>query len=232
MRILVVENHRETPVGAVGSELERAGAILDIVRPLEGDPLPRGADAHAGLMILGGPQSATDDAGHPYYPALLDLIRAYAAAGKPVFGICLGSQLVARAFGATVRSQGWLEVGFGTVTLTTDARDDPVFGVLGAVEPVLHWHYDTFDLPPGARLLARGAACENQAFRIGGNIYGVQFHPEVDADLVAAWLAPLPRPLTTDFAALATALGGAPWPRIEQLAVTLASRWLALAGAA
>lgn len=230
MRILVVENNNETPVGWIGAELERRGAVLDVVRPVEQGRLPDDADARDGLIILGGPQSATDDAGHDYFPALLALIRAYAAADKPVLGICLGGQLIARAFGAVVRSQGWLEIGLSTIALTAEAARDPLFGALQPVEPVMQWHFDTFDLPVGARLLARGAACTNQAFRIGARTYGVQFHPEVDAGIVGTWLAAQPRPWTPAFDALAAALPTAPWRRTARVAQILASRWLALAG--
>ncbi|MFX9089532.1 gamma-glutamyl-gamma-aminobutyrate hydrolase family protein, partial [Acinetobacter baumannii] len=82
------------------------GALLDLVRPTAGEHLPADGRAHTGLVVLGGPQSALDDDGHPYYRPLCRLIAEFHADGKPVLGICLGSQLIARALGGGIRTQG------------------------------------------------------------------------------------------------------------------------------
>jgi GMP synthase-like glutamine amidotransferase len=99
MRVAIVENTRITHHGQVGVALHEAAALIDIWRPWSGQPLPASPDADA-LVVFGGEQSAVDDHTHPYLPALAELMAAYTALDRPVLGICLGSQLLARAYGA------------------------------------------------------------------------------------------------------------------------------------
>jgi len=104
----------------------------------------------------------------------------------PLLGVCLGAQLLARALGAEVRPEEAPEIGFAPVEIVDPG--DPILGPLAPSTTVLHWHGDVFDLPEGARHLARSAMTEIQAFR-KGNAWGVLFHPEADFALVRAWLA-------------------------------------------
>src|SRR5208337_4114093 len=110
-------------------------------------------------------------------PASTDLLTTRLKAGRPTFGICLGAQLIAGALGAKVYPSAIKEIGWGPVDLT-DAGSTTSLRHL-ANTPVLHWHSDSFDLPKGATYLASTAICRNQAFCVGSNILGVQFHPEV-----------------------------------------------------
>jgi GMP synthase (glutamine-hydrolysing) len=107
---------------------------------------------------------------------------------KPVLGVCLGAQLTAAALGAKVRKSPSREIGWYPVRPTEAARQDALFESMGDAEPVFQWHCDTFDIPPGATHLASSEACEAQAFRYGENVYGLQFHLEVDAPMVERWL--------------------------------------------
>ncbi|HET6378204.1 MAG TPA: glutamine amidotransferase [Methylocella sp.] len=139
------------------------------------------------LIVLGAPVGVYEDDKYPFLCGELDLLKARLANGAPTFGICLGAQLIAGALGAKVFPSGLKEIGWGPVDLTQAAASTPL-GHL-AQTPVLHWHGDTFDLPPGAVHLASTAKCRNQAFGIGTNILGVQFHPEVDpAAGIEPWL--------------------------------------------
>jgi GMP synthase-like glutamine amidotransferase len=113
-------------------------------------------------------------------------------AGLPVLGVCLGAQQLAAALGAPVTVGPAPECGVGEVHLTTTVLDDPVFGPAPSPLPCMHWHGDTFGLPDGAVRLAGNAAYENQAFRFGHRAYGLQFHVEVTASLVAHWGPHLP----------------------------------------
>ena len=109
-----------------------------------------------------------------------------------MLGVCLGAQQLAAALGADVTPGPAPECGVGEVHLTTAAIEDPVFGPAPTPLPCVHWHGDTFSLPWGAVRLARNDAYENQAFRVGERAYGLQFHVEVTASLVAHWGPHLP----------------------------------------
>ena len=102
-------------------------------------------------------------------------------------GICLGAQLLARALGAPVYRNPVKEIGWAPVYWTEAARQDPLFAGLDSPETVLHWHGETFDLPPGAEWLAWSEACRNQAFRSGSHAYGIQFHLEVTPEMISTW---------------------------------------------
>jgi GMP synthase (glutamine-hydrolysing) len=189
MKILAVENYRGTHLGQVGRALDEAGADVDLRRMHAGDALPPGPDGYDGLVVLGGGQDALADAEHPYLPALAALTRAFGEADKPVLGICLGSQIVARGHGAENILGRPIEIGWKDVVPTPEGRSDPVLAPLGEGAPVFHWHSDTFTLPPGAVHLASSAQTRNQAFRIGRAVYGIQFHFEADRPLVEQWTA-------------------------------------------
>lgn len=188
MNILVVENYRGTHLGLLERVLREAEAGIDLRRMHAGDPLPDDPRAHDGLVVLGGAQNALADAEHPYLPALSALTRAFTAADRPVLGICLGAQIVARGHGARNLLGQPIEIGWKEVRPTAEGRGDPLTAPLGAGAPLFHWHSDSFTLPPGATHLASSDQTENQAFRIG-RTYGIQFHFEADRPLVAAWTA-------------------------------------------
>jgi GMP synthase-like glutamine amidotransferase len=187
MRVLAIENYPKTTLGLVGRALDEASAECRVLRTHEGDAVPTGADGFDALILLGGAQDALDDATHPYLADEAALARAFGAADKPVLGICLGAQLVARGHGAKNILGRPIEFGWHEVRATEAGRADPVLSAIGAAAPVFHWHVDTFTLPPGAAHLATSAATDIQAFRIGRAVYGVQFHFEAGTELVASW---------------------------------------------
>ncbi len=191
MRVAIVENTRITHHGQVGVALHERAALIDQHRPWTGQPLPAIPQADA-LVVFGGEQSATDDHTHPYLPALARLMQAYAMADKPVLGICLGAQLLARAYGAENHLGTAPEFGWTDVTLTKAGRADPVLSAVTDTFPIFQWHSDTFTLPQGAVHLATSASARHQAFRIGRATYGTQFHFEANRPMVADWLARFP----------------------------------------
>jgi len=154
--------------------------VLDVAEPR----LPA-LDAVSGVVVMGGPMDADDDRGHPGLAAERRLLAAAVDADVPVLGVCLGMQLLGLALGAHLRRRSGTEIGFAPVDVVAD---DPVLGALGSRPTVLHWHADSVDLPVGATLLASTPATPVQAFRAGSAI-GVQFHPELDADMLDLWLA-------------------------------------------
>jgi GMP synthase-like glutamine amidotransferase len=187
MRVLAIENFVGTPLGLVGSALAEAHADVDLRSVWQGAPVPETAAGYDGLVVLGGEQSALDDADYPSLPKIVSLIQSFMAADKAVLGICLGAQLVARAAGATNILGRPVEFGWHEVKPTAAGRADPLIAALGEGSPVFHWHLDTFTLPPGAVHLATSAATEFQAFRLQRAVYGLQFHFEADRPLVSEW---------------------------------------------
>jgi GMP synthase-like glutamine amidotransferase len=187
MRVLVVQNFDDTGLGQVGAALAEAGAELDLRLPYRGDPLPDDASGHRAMVVLGGGQNALADEDFPYFPALLALSRDFAARDRAVLGICLGSQLLARAFGGANQIGGATEFGWHGVSLTPDAKADPVLAELPEEFPIFQWHDDTFALPETAVRLAGNDVVQNQAFRVGRAVYGFQFHFEADRLLVRDW---------------------------------------------
>lgn len=191
MRIAIVENTRVTHHGQVGVALHEAGALVQIFRPWAGDALPT-ATEHDALVVFGGEQSALADDTHPYLPALARVMAEFTAADRAVLGICLGSQVLARAYGATNHLGTTPEFGWTEVTLTEAGRADPVLGGLPPAFPIFEWHSDTFTLPERAVHLATASIAAHQAFRIGRATYGMQFHFEANRAVVADWCRTFP----------------------------------------
>ncbi len=189
MRLLVVENMDGTPLGLVDERARNRGAAVTHLQAFAGEPVPSSLVGHDGLIILGGAQSALADDRFAHLPQVAQLIRASAAADKPVLGICLGSQLIVRAFGGRNILGRPLEFGYHPVSPTRDAAADPVFCGLKAPTPMFHWHEDTVELPASAVHLATSDQTRVQGFRIGRAVYGFQFHVEATADVVRAWSA-------------------------------------------
>ena len=151
----------------------------------EGDPLPDWREFPA-IVVMGGPMGAYQEADHPWLVDEKRLLREAVEGDVPVWGVCLGAQLLASALGARVYPGAEPEVGLLPVELTAAAAEDPVFGDAPRSFPTLQWHGDTFDLPDGATLLASSPAYPHQAFRVGRS-YALQFHIEVPLELAREW---------------------------------------------
>ena len=188
MRFLVIQNDPHSPISLAGEVMEDAGASLDIVMPSHGGSLPSSSNDHDGAVILGGPQHAGDDARYPVFPTMLGLLREFHGEGKPLLGLCLGSQLLARAFGEKVRRHHTFEWGFPRLRMTPAGRKDPLLEALDPDPRIMQWHEDTFDWPRDAVPLIEGDICANQAFRMGRATYAFQCHFEVSAQTAGDWL--------------------------------------------
>jgi GMP synthase (glutamine-hydrolysing) len=150
-------------------------ATLAEVDPLEPDL----------LVVLGGPIGVYDTDAYPFLTPEIELIAARLRSGRATLGLCLGSQLMARALGARVYSAGVKEIGWGELELTPEGRESCLRHLAGVA--VLHWHGDTFDLPQDSVRLASTRVCKNQAFSWGKAALGLQFHAEAAGGALESW---------------------------------------------
>ena len=176
MRALVIQHEESIPAAIVDEWLTDRGAEIELHRVITdtGDRDPRAYDL---IVTLGSEAAAYDDA-VPWIARERKLLGAATDAGVPVLGICFGSQLLARVLGGRAmraeRSEiGWMKIRTHDRSLVGDG-------------PWLLWHHDTFTVPDGAALLADSPAGP-QAFMVGRSL-GIQFHPEVTAELVGRWV--------------------------------------------
>jgi GMP synthase (glutamine-hydrolysing) len=182
---LAIQHIACEPPAAFEDELRSRGLELERAELDEGDALPDWRE-FAAVIVMGGPMGAYEEDAHPWLAAEKRALREAAEAGHPVWGVCLGAQLLAGALGARVHPGATPEVGLLPVELTDAAGSDPVFEDAPGSFPSLQWHGDTFDLPDGATLLASSPAYRNQAF-VYKRAYGLQFHLEVTPELAAEW---------------------------------------------
>jgi len=142
-----------------------------------------------GLIVLGGPMNCDEADRYPHLTTEIAAIQQAIRAGMPVLGICLGAQLIARALGGRVRKNPVKEIGWYELNPTEEGYKDPLCGKFAGSQQIFQWHGDTFDLPHGAVHLATSPDCANQAFRFQHNVYGFQFHLEVDEPMILRWLS-------------------------------------------
>jgi GMP synthase (glutamine-hydrolysing) len=173
-------------LSAFGPVFEAAGYAVEYWDVWERDLAAMDPLAPDILVVLGGPIGASDERGYPWVRHELAIIEARLGADKPVLGICLGAQMIARAAGARVYPVA-TEIGFGPITLSEAGRHS-CLAPFGEEPLSLHWHGDSFDLPEGADHLASTQATPNQAFALGPKVLGVQFHPEFGLGPIEPWL--------------------------------------------
>jgi GMP synthase (glutamine-hydrolysing) len=173
-------------LGSLAAVLERRGWSVDYRDAAVADLAAPEVDAADLLLVLGGPIGAYEDEAYPFLAGELRLIEQRLGAGRPVLGICLGAQLMARALGARVYPGDGKEVGWSPLQLS-DAGRRSCLAPLGEGTAVLHWHGDTFDLPAGALHLAATPRYHNQAFSFERHGLALQCHLEVTARGLEPW---------------------------------------------
>ncbi len=186
LRVLICQHIACEPPGVLEDVMRDRGWSLLRVELDEGEELPEAGEFEA-VVVMGGPMGAYEWSAYPWLQAEQQLLRAAVDRGMPVFGVCLGAQLLAASMGARVYPGPAPEVGVLEVQLTAAAQADPVTRALPDRFLSLQWHSDTFDLPPRAVRLASSVTYPNQAFRIGAVAYAVQFHLEVTDEMAVEW---------------------------------------------
>lgn len=187
MRVVIIENMAGTPRGQIGVALNEANAEIITFSPYLGQALPTDIDDYDALVVLGGEQSALDDEKFPYLAGLAALMRQFVESEKAVLGVCLGSQLLARAYHGENILQATKEFGWHDIDVLDAGKADPIFSNLGSSFKTFEWHADTFTLPSEAIHLASNIDTKNQAYRIGRAGYGMQFHFEANTSVVDDW---------------------------------------------
>src|SRR4051794_15080975 len=180
-RLAVLHHLEKTFLGGAADPIRAAGLELDERDLKRGDPLPEPGEADA-ILSLGGDQSIREIERYDYLVAEAELLRTEAERGTPVLGVCLGGQLLSHALGGTVERLPVRMVKWAEVRKLPAADEDPVIAALPDPVIALHWNEDGFSIPPGAAELLSRAGAAGEAFRWRDNAWGIQFHPEADAD--------------------------------------------------
>lgn len=194
MSVLILKNISSEGPGTISSFLDGQKIPHTVIDLCAGERIPETRPFDT-LVMMGGPMSVNDSI--PYIEEECALTRQFIAAGKRVFGVCLGAQIMAKALGARVYPGPEKEIGWYDIRLTADGAADPAMQALAKCEKqcsdqtalkVFQWHGETFDLPVGAVPLAHSPLYRHQAFRFGQFAYAFQFHIEVTREMVYDWL--------------------------------------------
>lgn len=207
-------------LGTFGPILAARGFAIDYVEAGLDDLSavdPRAADL---MVVLGGPIGAHETDAYPFLAGEVGCVERRLGADRPTLGLCLGSQIMARALGARVYPGEDKEIGWAPVTLTPAGRESCLRPLGADGVRVLHWHGDTYDLPDGAANLASTPAYENQAFAWGRRALGLQFHPEAEARRLEQW-----------FIGHTIEIASTPGVTVEKLRADTAAHAAGLAGA-
>jgi len=187
-KLLVLQHVAHELLGTLNPLLKQSGFRIRYVNFGRHPDAQPSLDGYGGMVILGGPMSANDTHQLSHLTTEMKLIEEAMRRGLPVLGICLGAQLIAKTLGAEVYPNNEKEIGWYDVSPTDEAENDPLLAKFQRIEKIFQWHGDTFDIPNSAVHLALSSLCANQAFRYGANVYGLQFHLEVDEPMIHRWL--------------------------------------------
>jgi len=193
-KCLVIQHVRSEGLGIIAPLLPSIGLAPEFVRVYKGEKLPRTIAPYPALIVLGGPMGVYEEDAHPFIKDELRLIESALKNSTPMLGVCLGSQLLAKAAGARVYKGKKKEIGWYDVTLTKEGLSDGLLLGMPKVMRVFQWHGDTFDVPAGgssplrAVNLASSEDFPNQLIKVGRAAYGVQFHLEVTEAMIKDWI--------------------------------------------
>ena len=189
MRFHCLQHMPDEGPGHAADWLAAHGHSLTFTRLFEPAPVFPAMTEFDGLLILGGAMSVYDEEKLPWLRNEKVFIQEVLRAGKVTLAICLGAQLVAQALGGEVRPNPEPEIGFWTVRFSAKSLEHPLLRGWPEKAAVLHWHVDTFTVPPGAMRVGMSAGCATQGFVWGDGIIGLQFHPEMTVPMVEQLMA-------------------------------------------
>lgn len=187
-KILVIQHVPHEGLGTIGGSLRSSGLKADFHKVYENARMPVDIKGYSALIVMGGPMGVYEDDIHPFIKKELRLIESALKSETPVLGVCLGSQMLAKAAGAKVYKGKSKEIGWYRTTLTESGRADRLFTGFPKEFTVFQWHGDTFDVPPNGVNLASSELFPHQAIRVGRRAYGFQFHLEVTEEMISGWI--------------------------------------------
>ena len=185
--ILIVKHIDIEGPGTFGTFLDKKNVPYRILDLGAGDRLPEDPSKLKAVVVLGGPMNVDEEHLYPFLKPENEFIKEVLRRQIPFLGICLGSQLLAKAAGAPVVKSLVKEIGWYNIRLTQQGQEDPLFKNFRESDPIYHWHGDMFEIPSDAALLATGEGCPHQALKVGKNAYGFQFHVEVTDISIKEW---------------------------------------------
>jgi GMP synthase-like glutamine amidotransferase len=187
MRVLALIHGKDAGPGVLGEEIVASGADMEIASYALGELPKEPLGGYDAALVMGGSMNVHEVDGHPWIDQERRAIADLLDNDVPFLGICLGSQLLAAVTGGTVSRVSDPEIGWYDVETTAAAASDPVLGSLPARFTAYQWHSYCSDLPPGAVELATSPVCL-QAYRLGDNAWGTQFHAEVTSQICNGWI--------------------------------------------
>ena len=185
--ILIIKHIDIEGPGTLGDFLKAQGESFRIVELGAGEKLPDDPKVFKAVVVLGGPMNVDEENVFPFLKPENDFIQKVLQKEIPYLGICLGSQLLAKAAGAQVVKSPAKEIGWYQIQLTPEGKNDPLFESFRPEDPIYHWHGDMFQIPSNGQLLASAEGCPHQALKVGSNAYGLQFHVEVTDRSIKEW---------------------------------------------
>ncbi len=186
-KILFIKHINIEGPETLGVFFQEKGLDMQTIELSDGERLPEDLTGIQAVVSLGGPMNVYEEEKYPFLKKEDVFLKQVVSREIPFLGLCLGSQLLAKACGAKVEKSPQKEVGFLPVQLTELGQKDPLFSGINTTIDAFQWHEDMFQIPEGAQLLASSPACPHQAFKVGPYAYGLQFHVEITDKSIRDW---------------------------------------------
>jgi GMP synthase-like glutamine amidotransferase len=190
MRVLSIVHQDDAGSGVFGDAAQERGLAVEEWRPDSGGAgpsLPLGE--YGAALVFGGSMNVHEGDEHPWLAREKEVLESLLGEHYvPMFGVCLGAQLIAEVAGGRVARARRPEIGWYPVRLLPEAAGDPLAAGLASEFPTFQWHSYAFEPPPGSVVLAESDVCP-QAFRLGERVWGIQFHAEVTEAIAGSWIA-------------------------------------------